>query len=162
MFPTVGLADARSNGPGLTIFHCTLSPNPKSKTATHLPTWKEYVRSDLPWRLGLFKGCAQIFRCRKFDLVYSWSLGGVALRERMGATALRASSVEMCVCVCVWVVARACRVRVRERERERERERDRGKQQTWRAVAPCQRMLQSPSNNNRSGKETFLLDKKKT
>lgn len=72
----------------------------------------------------------------------------------MGATALRASSVA--VCVCVRARERACTREERVSERERE------KQQTSKAEAPCQRMLQSPSNNNRSGKETFLLDKKKT
>lgn len=76
----------------------------------------------------------------------------------MGATALRASSVAVCVCVCARERACTSEERVSERESERARE----KQQTSRAEAPCQRMLQSPSNNNRSGKETFLLDKKKT
>lgn len=48
LFSTVGLADVRPNGPGLTIFRCTLSPNPLSKTATHFTISNEWVIFDLP------------------------------------------------------------------------------------------------------------------
>lgn len=77
---------------------------------------------------------------------------------RVGATAMRASSVCLCVSAYVRVDARV-HVRVSERERERD---EKGNNRRWNAVAPCQRMLQSPSNNNRSGEETSLLDIKKT
>lgn len=122
--PTVGLA-VRSNGPGLTIFLCTLSPN--LKAATHSHRSKKSVMFVLPSRLGLVEKNLKLLEVwlslllipqrSRTDREWApllckpapWTRTCTCVRERERA------HMHARLCVCVWE-----RKKARDRRRARE------------------------------------------